>query len=301
MKMCGCATGCFDSGGSSRRPSYFLLNGQKKVTKEKAAPAARHPLRFSLQPGLARGRFGRYASSYAAKVLGKPSMACPFAAVRQTPAPAGEDAHPCAPPIGPFPAGAAMLGAPQGTQRQRPRQRQHPGLKGRVSELPITVLEQRCRVRCADRFPEFARMARRGPHSGPYMVWVPKRSLGFRDLSANSNTSDRTPGHSCPGVDVDFDVVTPCGALSIAVSAGKGPQGTRMEARPRQQVQGCAFWRAPAETRSARVFAPPGRPFLCLLSFGRSKESRATSGAHSPIKTTRGAATPIHSPELSNK
>ena len=49
-------------------------------TQRKGRPAARHLLRFSLHPGLAREHFARFASSYAVKVLGKPSLACPFAA-----------------------------------------------------------------------------------------------------------------------------------------------------------------------------------------------------------------------------
>jgi hypothetical protein len=76
----------FFASGSRTRGEVLSFARPKESTQRKGRPVARQLLRFSLQTGFAR---------------------------EHIPVLAGEDAHPCASPDGPYPSGAAMLGAPQ--------------------------------------------------------------------------------------------------------------------------------------------------------------------------------------------
>jgi hypothetical protein len=134
--------GCFDSGSASPKPPYFLLHGQKKVGKEKAAPAARRPLRFSLDSGLARGRLR---------------------------APAGEDAHPCAPPSGLCRIQLRCSARHKGTERQR-----------RNSSLR--------RQRLTDKYGRVYRTV--GAHRRTGNV-VPSRSMGAVDFDVGTPVARR--------------------------------------------------------------------------------------------------------------
>jgi len=89
----GFATACLNRGLVPETELLFFAR-PKKSNQKKGRPAARHPLRFSHQPGIAR---------------------------EAIPGLAGEDAHPCAPPSGLVRLMLRCSARHDGTKRQHQR------------------------------------------------------------------------------------------------------------------------------------------------------------------------------------